>query len=255
MVHESSGRAVKSVRTAVRILDVLQTHDGATVPELERQLDLAKSTVHNYLGTLQSAGYVVEREGRYDLGLRLLTHGMAAKSRLPLREVVARQLSEVATAVSQPAWWVVEEYGRGLFVGRSLGDGGESIYGRVGKRSYLHTHAPGKAILATLSEEYVREIVDYHGLAVHTSETVTDLDELWADLDAVREQGYAVSEGEAALGVRSVGVAFEGPGGYVHALGVFGYSHDFGAAPEQEVPSVLGDAVDRIEAATAGEGE
>jgi DNA-binding IclR family transcriptional regulator len=247
MIPNSSTRQVQSVRTAFRIVGILQDMDGVTMNELASQLDLAKSTVHNYLGTLQSLGYAVERDGTYRLGLRFLTHGMAAKSGLGLHDAVSHVLPQVSRDLSQTMWWVVEELGRGIFVENAVPESGQSTYGRVGKRSYLHTHAPGKAMLAHLPEEYVRQIVDYHGLPVHTKETITDTETLMAELDEIREQGYAVSDGEAALGIRSVGVAFEGPYGYTHGFGVFGYSHDFGVSSDRGIPDVLQNAVDDIE--------
>jgi DNA-binding IclR family transcriptional regulator len=246
MIPNSSTRQVQSVRTAFRIIALLQDMDGVTMNELASQLDLAKSTVHNYLGTLQSLGYAVERDGTYRLGLRFLTHGMAARSGLGLRDAVEYILPQVSRDLSQSMWWVVEELGRGIFVEKATPDSSQPTYGRVGKRSYLHTHAPGKAILAQLPREYVEEIVAYHGLPVYTKETTTDPDALQAELADIRDQGYAVSDGEAALGIRSVGVAFEGPYGYTHGLGIFGYSHDFSASTDQDIPGVLERAVDDI---------
>lgn len=252
MISDTPTREVQSVRTAFRILTTVQERDGATLKELADQLDIAKSTVHNYLGTLQSLGYVVENGGQYRLGLRLLTHGMAAKNSIEVGDSVVHALPAVATELSRPAWWIVEELGRGLFVEKAVPDDGEETYGRVGKRSYLHTHAPGKAILAHLSEEYVEGIVEHHGLPTLTTETTTDRDGLLAELETVREQGYAVSEGEAALGVQSVGVAFE-VDDTVHAIGVFGYSHDLSRnALEQDIPSLLRSVVDDIEASLGG---
>jgi len=250
----SSSRQVKSVRTAFRMVEFLQDMDGATMNELATQLDLAKSTVHNYLGTLQSLGYVVKRDGTYRLGLRFLTHGMAAKSGLGLRDAVTHVLPEVAARLDQPVWWIVEELGRGIFVATAAPDSDKQVYGRVGKRSYLHTQAPGKAILATLQGDYVDEIIEYHGLPTYTSETITDPDRLREELDTISEQGYAISDGEAALGVRSVGVAFEGPFGCTHGLGVFGYSHAINAALEQDIPGVLQDAADDVTAAATADG-
>lgn len=251
MIPNSSTRQVQSVRTAFRIVSILQDMDGVTMNELSSQLGLAKSTVHNYLGTLQSLGYAVERDGTYRLGLRFLTNGMAAKSGLGLRDAVGHVLPQVSRDLSQSMWWVVEELGRGIFVEKATPENGQPTYGRVGKRSYLHTHAPGKAMLAHLPEEYVEQIVDYHGLSVYTKETITDADALWTELAEIRERGYAVSDGEAALGIRSVGVAFEGPYGYTHGLGVFGYSHDFSASSDQNIPAVLRDAVDDIKDSVA----
>lgn len=256
MIGDSPARQVQSVHTAFQIVSLLQDFDGATMADLQRQLDIAKSTIHNYLQTLKSLGYVVERDGTYHLGLRFLTHGMAAKNSLEVRDVASQTLAQVSAELDQPTWWVVEEFGRGIFVDCQAPAEKDAIYGRTGKRSYLHTHAPGKAILAQVPEAYLVEILDYHGLPTYTRETTTDRDALLDELAQVRERGYAVSDGEAALGVQSVGVAFDGEYGYTHAIGVFGYSHEFtGLTQEQDVPSVLQDAAGDAERAMAQRGE
>ncbi|MFC7133221.1 MULTISPECIES: IclR family transcriptional regulator [Salinibaculum] len=257
MISEAPSRQVKSVRTAFRLITIMQDREGVTMSELAEELDLAKSTVHNYLRTLKSLGYVVDDEGTYRLGLRFLTHGMAARNSLTLREVVTPVLEEVAAELSQPTWWIVEEFGRGIFVNRrGLTANTREIYGRIGKRSFLHTHAPGKAILAQLPASYVSDVLDYHGLPTHTEKTIIDAETLLSELETIRQQGYAVSDGEAALGIQSVGVAFEGAAGHTHALGVFGYSHDFSEMRQQrDIQSVLQGAAGDIQRAAEGVSE
>jgi len=256
MIGDTSSRQVQSIHTGFQIVQHLQNRDGATMNELAEELDIAKSTVHNYLQTLKSLGYIVEREGRYRLGLRFLTHGMAAKNSLTIKEFVTDVLSQTATQLSLPTWWIIEEFGRGIFVDRQTPNGQNVVYGRIGKRSFLHTHALGKAILAQLSEDYVSQIIDYHGLPTYTRETTTDADKLRKELARIRDAGYAVSEGEAALGVRSVGVGFEGAYGYTHAIGVFGYSHNFtGATHDRDIHTILQETARTIKQSAEQAGE
>lgn len=255
MIPKPSSRQVQSLEKAFNIISYLQNHDGSSIDTLSNEFDLAKSTIHNYLGTLQMLGYVVEREGTYHLGLRFLTHGMAAKSGLPLRETVRHAIDEAPSDLSRPIWWIVEELGRGIFVDRSSIGSNTDRFGRIGKRSYLHTHAPGKAILAHLPEEAVHEIVEYHGLEALTRETTSDVDELLDELATIREQGFAVSNGEAGLGVQSVGVAFEAPSGYTNGLGIFDYAHTVSERTQQTHLEILRATADEITASLNSGGE
>jgi DNA-binding IclR family transcriptional regulator len=227
MLTNTPSRQIKSVRTALDLLDRLQALGGATSAQLAEELDLSRSSVHNYLATLEMDGYVVNEDGTYRLGLRFLTHGAAAKSMVEVEPSVVRTLEEVAEDVSQPVWYITEEYGRGYFVENAVPEGTPTFYGTIGKRSYLHTHAPGKAILALSSEEYVERIEEHHGFPEQTRQTSTDLNELRADFAEIRERGYAVSEGEAILGILSVGVAYQDVDDRLHALGIFGHSRNF----------------------------
>lgn len=253
MRSKKSSRQVKSVQTAFQIIHLLQDLGGATQAQLSDQIDLAKSTLHNYLGTLESMGYIVNRDGTYHLGLRFFTHGMAAKANLEISDIVHDVLSGTTQEIDLPVWWVFEEFGRGIFVDSTYSEGHHGVYARVGKRSYLHTHAPGKAILARFSIEYVEQIVEYHGLPASTTQTITDPNDLMDELEQIRKQGYALSSGEAALGVQSIGAAFSGPFDTSHAIGVFGHSHDFGrAGRSDEIASHLREAAHEIERKTEG---
>jgi DNA-binding IclR family transcriptional regulator len=85
--------------------------------------------------------------------------------------------------------------------------------------------------------------------------TIDDRTTLRDRLEEIREQGYAFSDGEAVLGVESVGVAFEAPGGRWNALGVFGYAHDLGDERlDEDVSSLLQSAAADLEATLQGTG-
>lgn len=227
MLANTPSRKVKSVQTAFELINRLQTLGGATPAQLTEELDLSKSSVHNYLATLEMEGYVVNDDGTYRLGLRFLTHGAAAKSMVGVKRPIVDSIESIAAEVGQPAWWVTEEYGRGYFMENAVPEEKGEVYGQIGKRSYLHTHAPGKAILARCSDEYVERIVATHGLPEQTRRTTTDLGDLRAELLEVRDRGFAVSEGEAVLGILSVGVGFQDADGRSHAIGIFGHSRNF----------------------------
>lgn len=247
MIANSPSRQVKSVQKAFRLVNRLQALGGATPAELAEELDLSKSSVHNYLVTLQMEGYVVNDDGHYRLGLRFLTHGTAAKKMAGVKQPILRTLESVSEEISQPAWWIFEELGRGYFLQNTVPDHSAPLYGIVGKRSYLHTHAPGKGILALMSDEEVERITDYHGLPEQTSRTTTDLDDLLDELDDVRDRGFAVSEGEAVLGLLSVGVGFRDAADRYHAIGVFGHSRNFAGNQPKNIGERIIEPVERLE--------
>lgn len=254
MIPDSEARHVQSVRKSFQILNLLHDLNGASLSELTSQLDLAKSTVHNYLATLKSMGYVVGEDGTYRLGLRFLTHGIAAKNTLGIQNVVRQSLYSLSEDLGHPTWWIAEEFGRGFFLEQSTLQHETSVYGRVGKRSYLHTHAPGKAILASLPTAEVDAIVDHHGLPEQTVKTISTREALTDELEEIRSDGFAVSTGEAVLGVQSIGTAFRSPTEGVHAIGLFGYSGDILGASKDELTTSLLSTVSELESALHGGG-
>lgn len=255
MLANSPSRQVKSVQTAFELLNHLQEFGRATPAQLTKELELSKSSVHNYLATLEMNGYVVSDDGTYRLGLRFLTHGSAAKSMVGDKHPIMETVRRTAEESSQPTWWITEEDGRGYFIEGTAPDDADEVYGRTGKRSYLHTHAPGKSILALCSAEYVERISDSHGLPEQTPGTTTNIEELREELTGIRDRGFAVSEGENILGILSVGVGFEDKGGRCHAIGVFGHSRNFPGNRADNIGRQLVDQVRELERLLADGGQ
>jgi len=69
----------------------------------------------------------------------------------------------------------------------------------------------GKAILAQLSRDRVMEIVERHGLLKRTEQTITDPDELCAELEEIRDAGVAFDDEEYGNGLRCVAAPVMGP--------------------------------------------
>lgn len=247
MLPEPPSRQVQSVRTSFEILNTIQNLGRATPSDLAEELSLSKSSVHNYLATLETEGYVVNERRSYRLGLRFLTHGIAAKKTLNVQKPIVSALESISTNLGYPTWWVAEELGRGIFLEGEIPEGQTQTYGGTGTRSYLHTHALGKAILAASPEEYIEQIIERYGLPDQTSRTTSDRDELFDEIEEIRDRGFAISDGEAVLGILSVGVAFRDNEDRVHAIGIFGNSRDLVGTQALEIGQELADLVDILE--------
>lgn len=251
MLSNNSSRQIKSVQTAFELINILQKLGGATPKEITNRLELSKSSVHNYLSTLETNGYIVNESGVYRLGLRCLTHGITAKRLLNV-EKYTPIVQKISKEFSLLTWLVGEENGRGFFLDSSLPDSKENIYGSMGKRSYLHSTAAGKAMLALCSDEYLEQLVERHGLPEFTTRTITDMDSLSSELAEIRERGYAVSQGESVLGIFSIAVAFQ-DSDRLFAVSVFGKSRNFNTARSNSIGKRLVENIDASELEIGGE--
>lgn len=195
---------VKSVETTFEVLDALKNLDGAGVTELARHLGIPKSTVHNYLSTLEQEEYVVNRDGVYEVGLRFLELGSYARHREKLFEVAKPEVDRLAAETGELANILVEEHGRGSYLYRARGDEAVQVKAHVGTRVPLHTTALGKAILAHMATERVDAVVDRHGLGGGTGQSVSSRAELEQELADVRERGVAFDDEERLEGLRCV---------------------------------------------------
>lgn len=197
-------RSVKTTHTVFDIIETINELETATLSEVAEAVGIAPSTAHDHLTTLTDLHYLDRNGNEYRLGLQFLNYGMRAKEQrgvsIPARPV----LEQLAEETGEVAWLFVEEQGRAVYIDRVVGERAVVTDGKVGRHRRLHCIAGGKAMLAEMSDGRVREIIDEEGLTQETGNTITDPEELFEELEAIRERGYAFNEDEAIEGLRAV---------------------------------------------------
>lgn len=207
-------RTFKTTEASFAVVHAIEDANGATFSELRTKLDLPKSTLYYHLATLEKLGYVVKEDGVYELGLRFLSHGENAKQKEPAFNVVSSKARDLADRIPEEISFATEENGRLVVVYHDIGGSAMSDF-QVGQYLYMHATANGKVLLSEMSEERVDEIIDQWGLPKLTENTITDREELKAELEKVQEQGYAINDEEQREGLRSVGAKVTKPDGSV----------------------------------------
>jgi len=218
MTDDSPGRTLKTVNTAVDVIEGLTELEGAGVTELADHLDLSKAVVHSYLATLRENRLVVKRGSQYELGLRFVTKGEYVKHHDPLYNAGKGPTDELAAKTGEYAHLMAEEHGRGIHLYKARGEqavGQEYHQLNLERPYYLHHSSIGKAVLAFLPEEQIQSIIDEYGLPERTENTITDSDELFDELAEIRDRGYAVNNEEEMVGLRAVGAPVRGTDGQV----------------------------------------
>jgi len=195
---------IKATETTFRIVEALQSLDGAGVSELAEYTELPRSTVHNYLSTLEQEEYVVSDGGRYEVGIRFLELGAHARNRRKIYETAKPEIERLAEETSELANLLIEEHGRGTYLQRERGEQAVQVKAHVGTRVTLHSTALGKSILAHLPEPRRDKIIETHGLEPATPNTITTRSRLLGELETIREQGYAHDDEERLQGLRCV---------------------------------------------------
>lgn len=249
MAGETKGRRVQSDETLFDVVELLEERDGAGVTEIADGLGIAKSTVHAHLTTLVERGYVVNEGGQYRLGLQFLRHGVHAQNANALYRVAKEKVTHLAQETDERAWCQVEENGMCYYLCGAEGKHPVHPPVRIGGCVHLHTIAAGKAILAYLPEERVREIIGRHGLPEKTEQTITDEAELFAELDRIRERGYAFNEEESLRGLHAVGAPIRNADDEVKgALSISGPANRLkGEKLRTDVPELLLGATNELE--------
>jgi DNA-binding IclR family transcriptional regulator len=211
---KAEGRAAKADRTdmvgkALGLLVLLGDEPrGASAAELSRKAELPFSTTYRLLGSLTRDGFVdYEPEGRrYHLGLRIFQlgqrvsnhHGFAGAA-LPVLRRVTEQTGE-ATILS------VRDGHHHLTVNKVDGPKTFRVTSDPGHLGALHTTSVGKALVAFAEDSEREKLMEELELEPLTEFSITDRDAFRAEIEQVRNRGYAVMDQENELGMRAVAV-------------------------------------------------
>lgn len=217
---------LKTTATSVEIVLALRDLDGATLTELSEHLGRPKSTLHRHLSTLAEYDFVSPDGDVYDVGFRFLELGEHTLNRREAYRLAESPVRDLARETGERAQFVVEEHGEGVYLHIETGEHAVRTGLSVGRRIPLHSTAAGKVVLAHLPDERVDEVIEGTGLPPLTDETITDGDELRAELARVVDRGYAFNREENIEGLRAVaGPVTDGDGGLIGVLSVSGPSN------------------------------
>lgn len=248
----STSRIIKAVDTTCEIIDVLHESRTMGVTELANELDRSKGTIHSHLATLEQNELVVNEDGKYQLSLKFLLYGTRVRANINAIEIIKNEVDALAEESGEAAQFMIEEHGRGVHVYRGQSrDSNKAIHPgpSSGDRRCLHHQARGKAILAHLPEERVLEIIDQEGLPAKTENTITTPNELFEELERIRERGVAFDLEETCPGLHCVAAPVKNTeGDVVGAVSVSGpASRVKGPVLEEELPQLVRDTANVIE--------
>jgi len=239
-------RHVAAVQRAVTVLDALaQGPTALGTNEIARRTGINPSTVSRLLATLAEAGFVehVAASGRYRLGLRLLELGNAVLTRLDLGEIARPHLAALVEETGESATLSAPGEHEAVTVDFARSPAAVQYVARLGRPSVAHATAVGKVYLA-----FGGDLPD-GPLEAFTRRTITDRDVLEAEVERVRERGFARAVGEREEDLNAIAAPVLGSGGELVAiLGVQGPAWRFG---REEMDAALGPLLEHAAAISA----
>ena len=243
-----------SIEKVCRVFDALRTENLMGVTAIAEHTGLLRSDVHRIVRSLEHFGYVEQdpETRQYRLGLELLKLGYLVGERLQLRDVARPHLKRLAYAVPATANLAIFDAHdlEIVFIEQVDSPGDVQIRLRIGKRVPAHVTAVGKVLLANLDAETVNRVIERHGMPRLTLRSITDPIRLRAELEAVREEGWAMDRGEGAEGAWCIGAPVRNYTGQVTAaISVSLFASELGSHDEARVIAIVKDAAARISAA------
>jgi DNA-binding IclR family transcriptional regulator len=236
--------SLQALDRAFALLDLLTPERPEwTTSELARAAGLPVATAHRILGALRGHGYVARdpRTKRYRLGPAARDLGARAGDADGLRSAALPVLERLAREADETALLTVPSERRDASVCLARVESSQPLRLSVepGRRLPLHAGASQKALLAFLAPAEVERVLAEPLPSLCTS-TITDPDDLRADLGQIRSRGWAVSHEETNAGVWGVAVPLLDVTGHaVAALGFAGPIARSGAVEPQTQLEVL----------------
>jgi DNA-binding IclR family transcriptional regulator len=193
---------VRAVERAVGVLAALAASEAPqTLTEIAARVGLSVPTTFRLLRTLQAQRLATsDQGGRYTLGARVLEFGHAYVRQLdivavarPFLVAARNQVNEtVGLAVRSGDAWVPITSVQALHSIRRVMQPGEP--------TPLYASGIGKLLLSGEPESEIEAYIARTRLAPFSETTVTDPDDLRAQIRAIRVRGYAVSMNERGAG-------------------------------------------------------
>jgi IclR family acetate operon transcriptional repressor len=226
---------VQSLERAFLLLELMAEAGGeVALSRLAVDSGLPLSTIHRLVRTLVARGYVRQLPSRrYVLGPRLIHLGESSSR--TLGTWARPHLNALVDAFGETANLAMLDGDRVVYVAQVPSRHSMRMFTEVGRRVHLHCTGVGKALLSQLPEDTARELLVRGGMPRRTPLTVTDPDELLAQLPRIAEQGYALDDGEQETGVRCVAVPVPG-GPLMTAISISGPE---GRVAMENVPQVV----------------
>jgi IclR family pca regulon transcriptional regulator len=226
----------QSLTRGLELLCALKRYPhGSTTATLARATGLAPATAGRLLATLDDAEFVTRGRQGWVAGPELHRIVARADPHRVLREKARPMLEELAALGHESVMLVVPLPGPQVEI-LAQADGPRllGLTNWVGRRVDMHASAAGKLVLAELSDSELAAWIRHERPRRLTPYTLTTRRELTAEIQRVREQGWAKLDQESEIGLGSIAYAVRDHDGTLSAI--VGYS---GPADRLDYPTLL----------------
>ena len=208
----------QSLHRAIAILDCFRDiQPQLGVREIARQLDLHPSTVGRMLATLTSLGILNQDQEthRYRMGSKVLRWSSVYMSNVDLRIEARPYLEELHRVTQETVHLDIPDGVSRICIDRIESPHRLRWVANIGERMPYYASASGKVMLAFMPSQLQKSIVKNTPMERLTPNTTTDPKVLFQELEVIKKQGYALSEGERVEGVSCVAAPIFEPAGKV----------------------------------------
>ncbi|CAM3438782.1 IclR family transcriptional regulator [Parendozoicomonas haliclonae] len=199
---------VSAVVRVFAILEDMATHPDAGISDLADRLKLPKATIHRFVKTLESMGYVKQQANteRYRLTMKLFELSSQIIDHLDIISIAGEYMQKLSDLTGETVHLGSIEDGAMVYLHKIPSRHALQLVSKVGRRAPVHCTAIGKAISAALPEEEGRIQAGVAPFTRFTENTIVSQGQWDEELITIQGRGYAMDDQEHELNVRCFAV-------------------------------------------------
>jgi len=177
-----------------------------TLAELSSSLKLPRSTTHRLVSTLVDFDVLQydPSSGKYSLGLRAFGFGAIANNSFPVKKIAAPFLTQLHSKLNKTIALATFRDDQVVYVDKRENWRNPIRSTELGRRRPPHFGMFGQLLMAFLPDSEVDRILAKAPLVAYTKNSITDARLFKEKLEIVRQQGYAIDNGEVFEGISGI---------------------------------------------------
>lgn len=206
LFHPPQPTTIQALAKGLVVLKELARSGAVTLSELAERLDMPASSTHRILSTLQDQGFAAldDASQEWSIGIEAFRAGSGYLVRTNLVEAAVKTMRRLMDETGETANLAIADGSDVVFIAQVETHNPIRAFFRPGSRGPLHSSGIGKALLASMTEENARKIIDSGGFERHTPKTLATPEALRADLELINQRGWSLDNEERYLGMRCV---------------------------------------------------
>lgn len=227
---QAEGSGIQVISRAADILKLLKEDTtGLSLGKIAKRVELPRSTVQRIINALISENFVAVagEQGGYVIGPEIIL--MANSAKLDVPKLLNPFLMRLSKETNETVDLAIFKTDQMEFVDQVVGSHRLRAVSAIGDRFPMTVTANGKAVLALLNKDRIKQIF----LQEQANKTIQcSYTEFCAELTEIRRTGYAIDRDEHTPGISAVGVAFN-IGEQFYALSIPAPTHRYDKSDQE----------------------